>query len=550
MSKSFSDKLFTEKADVLKLMAKNGIDPRVDLDQMAKRGFQRAMEKEGGAKKVNAVWDEITNDATFRRFMPALEVQHFENVYKAGLKKKLPEAEAARIAAESTKNFYGKNSMAKEAFRPDIVQNTSGAVLFAPRFRESMLNFWGKNAAALKPGNLTKAEYRDNVKFMASAAVMFAAYDILNNELNGTHLWENPDGKKDKLLIPGGENGKTLGIPFLPSIATVPRNAGMFAVNAASGNWGEAGKNAGAFASMPVKLLTELANNENYFGQRIIDEKASTPEKLTQGLSHIAKGTMQPWVREGLNVAGQGLPEGVKKSLGIKEKGAWETVANALETPVRFYDPAYMRGGSDKFRFADGTTQGQKRAATSDSRDSIIEAAFNTPEAKNFFKNKDAVQKELAANDPELQALYDQRKAMLTGLGNDKVLVNKNLTPQEIKSINSWNRLTTEAKNKIAKTDPGRKKQYEIANLKHKFTKGEIDQEAYDKKLATLNTVKKAKTGRKSSGGKGGRKGRAPSFTPVAISKTASTPRYVKVAPVKKAVFKGKKTAKKPVKKA
>ena len=203
MSKDFSKKFFTEKADVMKLMARNGVDVRVDLDAMQNRGYQRAIQAVGERGKragINQAWDEVTNDATFKRFMPMLEVQHFETVYKQGLKKGLDEKQAAKIAGQSTQNFYGKTSTFKSAARAGIVDKATGTFLFAPRFRESMLNFWIKNAKTVDPRggfkNFRSPEYRDNAKFLVSAAVLYGAYDMANVALNDQHLWENPDGKK------------------------------------------------------------------------------------------------------------------------------------------------------------------------------------------------------------------------------------------------------------------------------------------------------------------------------------------------------------------
>ena len=122
-------------------MAENDVNPRVDLQEVSKRGYVRIAEADN---KVNSAWNEFTNDATFKRFMPALEILHFEQMYKAQLRKTGDSAKAAQIAADSVKNFYGKVSDYKQSTRAQLVDDTSGALLFAPRFRESMLNFWGK----------------------------------------------------------------------------------------------------------------------------------------------------------------------------------------------------------------------------------------------------------------------------------------------------------------------------------------------------------------------------------------------------------------------
>lgn len=348
MNKSAANNLFNKKKDILKLMAENDVNPRVDLQEMSKRGYVRFRESNN---KANSFWNEFTNDATFKRFMPALEILHFEQMYKAQLRKTGDSAKAAQIAADSVKNFYGKVSDYKQSTRAQLVDDTSGALLFAPRFRESMLNFWGKNIKAL--GHPTKPEYRDNIKFLIAAAVVYGAMEGLNKELNGVWMHDNPDGKKDKLLIPADKlkslgintEGKDIGVPFLSSISTIPRNAIFGAANLATGNFKEAGKNAKTALSMPLNLAGDIVTNENYFGQPIVQEGSNPADRFKQVASYAITGNMQPWLREGLNIAGQKLPDDVKKSFGIKKKSTVETISNATESPFRFYDPKYYRYG-------------------------------------------------------------------------------------------------------------------------------------------------------------------------------------------------------------
>lgn len=508
MTRKGADKFFEKNQSYIQKMTQNGLDVRYDYrPQMksAKADIATAFKDKGTAKAIAVGWDELTNDATFGRFMPALETLHFKGVYNK-LVKTMPEAEAAKTAAKATANFFGKNTLAKDATRSKVANDASGALLFAPRFRESMLNFWVKNAQALKPGNITKPEYRDNVKFMAAAALTYGVMDGVNYAENGVHMYQNPDGKKDKLLIPG-KDGQYVGIPFLPSIATVPRNAGMGIYNLAAGNLNEAGKNAKSFLSIPARAVGDIVTNENYFGAPIVQKGATAGERAAQVGSYLVKNNLQPWIREGLNAAGQNLPDETKKMLGIKKQTGVQTASQALELPFRFYDSQNFKGGADNFKTADGSTLGDTRTASADTRDEIMKAALNTPEAKRFFANSDAKQQELADNDPELQKLYDQRKAMLTGLKSNKVVSNNKLTNKEQSAVNSWNRLTTEAKNKIAKENPARKKEYELANAKLQFSMGEIDQEAYDKKIATLTKAKKTSSGgRRSSGSRSGSK--------------------------------------------
>ena len=392
MNKSAANNLFNKKKDILKLMAENDVNPRVDLQEMSKRGYVRFRESNN---KANSFWNEFTNDATFKRFMPALEILHFEQMYNAQLKKTGDSAKSAQIAADSVKNFYGKVSDYKQSTRAQLVDDTSGALLFAPRFRESMLNFWGKNIKAL--GHPTKPEYRDNIKFLIAAAVVYGAMEGLNKELNGVWMHDNPDGKKDKLLIPADKlkslgintEGKDIGVPFLSSISTIPRNAIFGAANLATGNFKEAGKNAKTALSMPLNLAGDIVTNENYFGQPIVQEGSTPAQRFGQVASYAVTGNMQPWLREGLNVAGQGLPDNVKKTFGIKDKSTVEAISNATESPFRFYDPKYYRygdswtprgGKGEKFTISEQRDRAEIKKEMSSIPDSL--SLSNTQKAK------------------------------------------------------------------------------------------------------------------------------------------------------------------------
>lgn len=442
LNKDFASKLFTDKAEIIKRMAENGVDIRVDLDAIAKKGMQRISETDGAGRKLNRAWDEFTNDATFKRFMPALEVMHFENVEKGLVKRGMAPAEAAKKAAESTKNFYGKTDMAREATRSKLTYDATGAVLFAPRFRESMLNFWGKNIKALDPRggfkNARSVEYRDNIKFLASAAAVYAAMDGANYALNGTHMYQNPDGKKDKLLIPYGD--KYIGIPYLPSIGTVPRNAAAGAFNLATGNLNEVGKNVKSFLSMPLNTAADIITNENYFGAPIVQKDSSGGERATQVAAYVAKNNMQPWVREGLNKALQSAPDSVKKPLGIKDQSNLQTISQATELPLRFYDAANMKGGTGNFGKDNPAMVSAKGSnAQSDSTKELAVAKASALKKFGFTgKSEKDIQALADGGDQKAKDAIDNLSSLKTAYGD---------APKE-KTL-SDNKITNDAANKL-----------------------------------------------------------------------------------------------------
>lgn len=351
LSRKNTDKFFKANSDVLQEMTQNGYDVRIDYNAKYRNMFQRIGEtsgKNGKMAGINEAWDQITNDATFQRFMPVLEVMHYKQLRDGMIRRGTSPDVAAKRAMDATSNFFGKTQMAKQASRSKVGQDFVGATLSAPRFRESMINFWGRNVVALNPKNLGKAEYRANQMFMITAAATWAGMEGVNKALNGNWMHDNPDGKKDKLIVPDkfvpfNTNGKDVAVPFLSSVATVPRNAAQGVFNAATGKFSEAGKNLASFASMPLRTAGELLTNQDYFGNNIVEDDATPKQKFTQAGAYIAKNNTQPWLREAANALGQNLPADVKKAVGIKKKSPFEAISNALETPTRFYDPKYYR---------------------------------------------------------------------------------------------------------------------------------------------------------------------------------------------------------------
>lgn len=351
LSRKSTDKFFKANSDVIQEMSKNGYELRIDYNAKYRNMFKRIGEtgkKDGKLAGVSEAWDQFTNDATFQRFMPALEVMHYKQLRDGMIRRGAAPEVAAKRAMDATSNFFGKTQMAKQASRSKVGQDFVGATLFAPRFRESMINFWGRNVVALNPKNLGKAEYRANQMFMVTAAATWAAMEGANKAMNGNWMHDNPDGKKDKLIVPDkfvpfNTNGKDVAVPFLSSVATVPRNAAQGVFNAATGKFSEAGKNLASFASMPLRTGGELLTNQDYFGNNIVEDDATPKQKFTQAGAYIAKNNTQPWLREAANALGQNLPDDVKKAVGIKKKSPFEAISNALETPTRFYDPKYYR---------------------------------------------------------------------------------------------------------------------------------------------------------------------------------------------------------------
>lgn len=355
-SGSASDDFFKSNLEVIKRMQSKNIPLNTSLDMSAltDRGFIK--NTFGGS--VGEVWDKTVNDPTFKRFMPQLQINLFKDVERAALGKGKSAEAAAEIAAKAVKNFYGLTDTGTQALRNKTTQDFVGTVFFAPKFREAMINFWINNIKAVTSVQLTKQglklnnplalQNRANSFFLVGAILTYGAYDILNQKYTGRHLKDNPSGTEDKLLIPL-QDGTTLGIPYLPSIATLPRAFYGMLTSAAKADFPEVLNRGKTFISSAFRPMLDVATNENYFGQQIYKDSDDSGERLKKIGLYLAGQYNHPYIRAAI--------EGLQG-----KQPTYQTILKATEAPVRFYD-------SDKLQ------------------------------SKYYFANRDEVLKQLSDND-------------------------------------------------------------------------------------------------------------------------------------------------------
>ena len=165
---------------------------------------------------------------------------------------------------------------------------------------------------------------------------------------------------------------------------------------------------------------------------------------------------------------------------------------------------------------------------------SIKNAAFGSEKGKAYLALTDENQKkEWAKNDSNFRGIYNEDKAFTKAFGSPRLLPD-GLSPDDEKTINSYDRRTSTGNKRLFERNPEAKKQYELAHLKERLLAGEIEKEAYEKSLAKLEgretpkasktaAAKKArkKTAKKSSG----RKGRASKVSISELGKATSIPK-------------------------
>jgi hypothetical protein len=315
-SKRLSDNYFTKHAADLQEIQSMGIPVRTSFSEKGLKSFgeriQDAVTSGKNRNKFSAAlgeaWNVAINDPTFSRMIPIMQTDFYRHVRDNLIRVGVNRDEAMRIAGDRLINFEGINRMSKNAAKSKVGQDALTTFIFAPKYRETMINFWGRNVKALYPKNIVKAlnptdgSYRNNLIFNAGALLTFIAMDDLNQRYNnGRHLWDNPSGKQDKALIPLGD-GTVVGIPFLSSIATIPRLGISVANDVRKGDSEQLWKDIKGIGSYAYKPILDIATNQDYFGNPVRNTEASFGEQAKQAGKYLFSQYQHPYIRAALNM--------------------------------------------------------------------------------------------------------------------------------------------------------------------------------------------------------------------------------------------------------
>jgi hypothetical protein len=334
LSGNRSIKFFEKNAgQIEKMQLRNvPISTNWDVASLSDDGFIRNT----FGNKWGETWNKVISEPTFRRFMPMLQINLFNDIEARALRKGLLPQEAADVAAKAVNNFYGLTRTDTSAQRSKIGKDILTTFTFAPQYREAIMKFWANNVKAFK--NPFALENQMNLRFLAGAGITLGAMDYLNHKFNGRHMWENPRWTEDKLLIPL-PNGTTIGVPFLSSIATLPRLGYRMGKALLQGDVSGAGKDFfQTTVSMMIKPFADVFANSDYFGNQIVNEEDLPGEKFKKIGKYLGtQYTGHPYI---------------KAALGSKDKPGFQVLSEALETPLRFYkqDSLIKREFYDAFK--------------------------------------------------------------------------------------------------------------------------------------------------------------------------------------------------------
>ena len=344
LSSKRTQSFFDTNADQIKKMLERNTEIRTgySVDEMIDRKLATKIFGDG----IGSAWSKLINEPTFKRFMPMLQINLFNDIETKAIKSGLGEKEAADIASKAVRNFYGLVGTDVRAGRSKIGKDLTTTILFAPHYRESMINTWVNTVKGISPvkaefersgitkvipskigfNNPVSKENITNTRFAIGSVLTYLVMSKINKALNGHSMSENPEGKKDKLLIPVGDN-QTIGVPFLSSIATIPRMGATMVGQLSRGDIAGASLEGRKALSMMIKPVIDLMANKDYFERDIVDEADTTSEKFKKQAEYLIKAYGgHPYLREIIELYTK------------PEKPTYQRLSMAMELPLRFYD--------------------------------------------------------------------------------------------------------------------------------------------------------------------------------------------------------------------
>lgn len=299
----YSMRYFEDKENIIRMMGNQNIDLTGRLGGWNEKTFKELVDSKQWRRAIGTGFDKLFNEKTFKSFLPMMQIDLFEKVYLKAKNNGYTETEAQKLAGNIVKNNFGlfTDSFARSQLTNDVMST----FFFAPRFRESIIRVitntmkagydFGKNG--FKNGN---PNYSRNLRLLGGIIATVIVYQILNKAINDKYTWQNPDGREFALRIPT-DNGKVLYIEMMPGFLAFPRMIGTGALALTRGDFQTAIQRFGGLLSTPIKLITDILGNEDYFGREIYKQDDSGTEKATKIALYLGLNANHPYVREIVN---------------------------------------------------------------------------------------------------------------------------------------------------------------------------------------------------------------------------------------------------------
>jgi hypothetical protein len=118
--------------------------------------------------------------------------------------------------------------------------------------------------------------------------------------------------------------------------------------DAVRGDGKQFGTDAASFLSFGLRPVTDVLTNQNYRGQQIVSPYDDPKTKALERAGHLTTSYLPSWLREPAKAASANAPQGFKDFLQLPDGGqpAYQTIANMLELPFRYYDSSKIDSGN------------------------------------------------------------------------------------------------------------------------------------------------------------------------------------------------------------
>jgi hypothetical protein len=440
-------KWMNENRGTIYQMARQGIDLRNTADSWGNL-HTSLKDADGLIGKGKHIFDEVFEKKTFQAFMPMMQIQLFKDVYNGGLKKGLTPLQAEELAGRTISNNFGLTGFLG---RSQKTSNVLSTFFFAPIFRESIIRTLantGKTGIDLVTsigGYRTprKPSMSRNRRLLAGMITSYFAYNMLNKALNdGDDLWDNPPNRQFALRIPL-DNGDVIYIEWMFGFTALPRALFHGTYNLLTGDFEGAGQKYGTMFSMPIKMVSEVASNRDYWGNPIYLDTDTGPIKAAKLARHASVSVNHPFIEETI------------KTL-YEDKPAYQSILTALEMPMKFSSEErenmsqlyrerekMSKETANKNRKLDKLYQKETDLLLDGTDEEIDEFYMNLTDEedkdlKEYVKKQESLNKKAETNQLKANMLkvYDKMDKMIRDkddAGVDKLLMN--LTDEEDKML-------------------------------------------------------------------------------------------------------------------
>lgn len=276
--------------------------------------------------------ERLLSEPLFNKMIPALKIQHAEEVYK-DLVKSMPEDEALRIAAQSTNNIFGGINNDELAMSKSF-QNILRIVFLAPDWARTNIALFKNIGRGVK--NIRDPQFKAYRTFARNFIGAYTTFAITNKLLSGVWPWDNEPGQEFSLNTGSyTDEGKARYVRVFGTAADFLRLPYEAVSSTLKGDpVGGVVRPIANRLSTPLGSAIRLGTNRDYLGRPITGkDQWGNPIPVQQQVGGV--------VNEAANIVGfpNYLRAGVDFATG--KSTAEQAIVNAIELPIRYKGGAF-----------------------------------------------------------------------------------------------------------------------------------------------------------------------------------------------------------------